>query len=428
MKSTRGSPSVACIAYGLRDNIEPQKIRFDLGRDLFPQVSGSVGPHGISQTAADLIDVAAAVFQIERQLRGRQRTNPVTRFEVKFRVRRVSAWGKEATSTLTEILNLLGYPVWAIRFEGGLTAPIPPHEVTKSAKIEQIALFSGGLDSACGALFLHKERAHTRLTSYYTGQKSLQAKLAYELGFASPVQWTLRWQKPVGRGHSYYYRSFLFLALAAATAQAWRVRRILQFENGVLASAIPPSPSFAMTHHAHPKLHDSCARLFSQLFGGEWVIRNPFLNCTKRECVKQATSSSKLPNAEMLLASTQTCWFYRSNRIVGADKHPNTACGVCVPCLLRRTALTNERFEYDLRKDSVRNHRTKGRAFRSYYGFLSRTLSCKDMREFYSVLPAAGRDLLATGPLSLLDLYKLFRRFATEFMETYDVTPEEGDA
>src|SRR4030088_1269088 len=178
-------------------------------------------------------------------MRGRQRTNPVTRFDVRIRLRKVSAWSKQATGTLTEVLNLLGYPVWNIHFEGGLTAPVPTHQTTNEGKIDQVVLFSGGLDSACGAISLRKERDSTQLVSYYTGQKSLQADLARQIGFASPVQWSLQWNKTAGRGHSYFYRSFLFLALAAATAETWHVRRIFQFENGVLATAIPPSPAFA---------------------------------------------------------------------------------------------------------------------------------------------------------------------------------------
>jgi hypothetical protein len=42
-------------------------------------------------------------------------------------------------------------------------------------------------------------------------------------------------------------------------------------------------------------------------------------------------------------------------------------------------------------------------------------------------MPAAGRDLLATGLIRLSDLYRLFRQFADEFMKTYRVRPEVDD-
>jgi 7-cyano-7-deazaguanine synthase in queuosine biosynthesis len=423
MKSTRRSALVVCKAYSLRDGDKPQTINFGLGKDLLSKVTGLVGPHGLSPAAADLIDVASSVFEIEKQLRGRQRTNPVVKFDLAMPLRNPSAWGKKATATLCEILDLLGYPVWNVRFDGGLSAPVPIHQVSNARTIDQIALFSGGLDSACGAISLRGAKAKTQLVSYYTGQKSLQAELAQQIGFDPPVQWSLHWERGAGRGHSYFYRSFLFLALAAATAETWGARRIFQFENGVLATAVPPSPAFAMTHHAHPSLHRACAQLFGLVLGGQWTVENPFLNRSKCECVQLAIAS-KLPNVEALLHSTQTCWFYRSNRILGANKRPNTACGVCIPCVLRGTALSGEDCEFDLKKDSVRNHRTKGRVFRSYYGFLSRILSCDSANQFYAVLPAAGRDLLATGTVQLADLYRLFRQFANEFMKTYAIKPE----
>ena len=416
--------SVVCAAYKIRENASPQEIRFDLGTDLIVRVHGFLGPRGISRRAADLVDIAASIFQIERQLKGRQRTNPVARFELTIRVREAAVWKGRATGSLVEILNGLGNPTWSVRVEPGLQSQLPKHEKSKDRKIEQVALFSGGLDSACGALTLRKQEAITQLTSYYTGQKSLQAELAQEFGFSPPVQWSLHWEKAAGRGHSYFYRSFLFLALGAAVADSWGARRIFQFENGVLASAVPPAPSFAMTHHAHPRLHASCAQLFGLLFGGQWSVCNPFLPYTKRECVKKAAGGSKRDDVQALLLRTQTCWFFRANRMPGAKKQPNRACGVCIPCLLRRTAMPDDDYVYDLTKDSNRNSRVKGAAFRSYYGFLSRTLSCRDEREFYRVLPAAGRDVVATGAMQLADIYNLFRRFATEFMNTYGVTPE----
>jgi len=416
--------SVVCTAYKLRDNASPQQIRFNTGTDLAVKAHGLLGPRGISRRAADLVDIAASIFQIERQLRGRQRTNPVARFELTIRVREATAWNERATSSLIDILNVLGNPTWNVRVDPGLQSQIPQHEKSKDQNIEQVALFSGGLDSACGALTLRKQKAITQLTSYYTGQKSLQADLAKAFGFSPPVQWSLHWAKEPGRGHSYFYRSFLFLALGAAVAESWGARRLFQFENGVLASAIPPAPSFAMTHHAHPRLHAACSRLFGLLFGGTWSVSNPFLPCTKRECVERAVSGSKVDDVHGLLLRTQTCWFFSANRMLGAKKQPHRACGVCIPCLLRRTAMPDDDYVYDLTKDSNRNSHAKGAAFRSYYGFLSRTLSCPDEREFYRVLPAAGRDVVATGAMQLADLYKLFRRFAMEFMDTYGITPE----
>jgi 7-cyano-7-deazaguanine synthase in queuosine biosynthesis len=421
-KAKVASSLVHCVAHGVRRNIPPQVIRFRSGIDLIATVAGQLGPHGISPVAADLIDVAAAVFQIERQLTGRQRTNPVNHFEVTFSVREPSLWKRDVIEIVAETLAVLGYPSWSIHMERG-SAPIPAHEVVERRRnIKQVALFSGGLDSTCGALLLHRRRNATMLTSYYTGQKSLQIQLAHDIGFDAPVQWSLRWNKAAGRGHSYFYRSFLFLAFGAVVAESWGAKRILQFENGILASAVPPAASFAMTHHAHPRLHACCSRLFSLLFGGKWTVENPFSGYTKHRCVQEAIRV-KNSNVRKILGSTQTCWFYRSNRIPGALKEPNIACGICIPCVVRRTAVPDETYAYDLHRDKIKNDRILGLAFRSYYGFLSRICECDNERQFYAQLPAAGRELIGTGAISLHDLYGLFHQFATEFMKVYRVAP-----
>jgi 7-cyano-7-deazaguanine synthase in queuosine biosynthesis len=422
----KAGPSVDCHVFGAREDIEPQRIRFNSGRDLSFTITGDVGPRGISPQAADLMDLAAAVFQIERQLRGRGRTNPPQRFELTIRLRAPSVWEGIATEVTAEILNLLGNAQWNIHVEGGLRASVPNHTISKNKSIETTALFSGGLDSACGALTIRDRPNKTKLVSFYTGQKSLQTELAKEMGFAPPAQWRMNWSGSTGRGYSFFYRSFLFLALAGAVAESYGSRHILQFENGVLASAIPPAPSFAMTHHAHPRLQSLCARLFHLLFGGKWIVSNPFLSLTKQECVAQATQSAKGIDVLALMHRTQTCWYYRSNRVVGDRKRPNTSCGICIPCLVRQTALPGEKYMFDLRKDAVRNKPTRGRAFRSYYGFLSRVLSCDESDSlFFAALPAAGRALVSSHAVSLTDLHRLFHRFATEFMETYDLNPEE---
>jgi hypothetical protein len=76
----------------------------------------------------------------------------------------------------------------------------------------------------------------------------------------------------------------------------------------------------------------------------------------------------------------------------------------------------------DLSKPRWQNHERLGRDFRSYYGFLDRVRGMEErgsMYEFYRVLPGTGRELFASGLMEAKDLYRLFRTFANEFMETF---------
>ncbi len=413
--------TIRCSVFGFRDAFKMQKIEFSSGTELNMMVAGAIGPKGITRTAADLIDVAAAVYQIELQLRGRQRTNPPERFEASIQLRDPSAWNSKVIGIVQDILWLLGNAKWSIKLKPGLHAEVPTNQPIDGNRVDQVVLFSGGMDSTCGLASIKKDSARTQLVSFYTRQKSLQREIASELGFSAPVQWRMSWKGEQGLNRSFYYRSFLFLCLAAAVAESLGTKTILQFENGVLASAIPPSPAWMMTKHAHPKLHNLSSELFSALFGGRWQIKNPFLLCTKRDCYNKAAKSIGRAKAKEIVQKTVTCWYHWSNRIRGGEKKPGLPCGVCIPCIVRRTGFQYDTYQWDLRKDSIRNDIMIGRSFRSYFGFLEQVAKTKSsLTEFYRLLPATGRSLISPeGAILLEDLHTLFLKFSGEFMETY---------
>jgi 7-cyano-7-deazaguanine synthase in queuosine biosynthesis len=415
-----------CDIDGFRPAFGSQHVEFNTGSDLRMALTGDVGPRGITDEAADLVDFAAAVFQIERQLRGRQRTNPPSKFVLNMKLRKPEAWNEEAIKAAQKMLLLLGNAEWSLKFKGGLQAKVPEHK-RSDKKVDQVVLFSGGMDSTCGAATLKKDKAaRTRLVSYYTRQKTLQAELATKLGFTPPpTQWRMEWEPEPGRGHTFRYRSFLFLCLAAAVAESWGAKRILQFENGVLASAVPPSAAWMMTKHAHPQLHAEATKLFTALFDGIWQIENPFLDLTKRQCFEKAKETSTGTTREReigeIVQDTETCWFHWANRVVRGKKKPGLSCGVCIPCILRRTALKDDAYAFDLRENAVRGDPQLGIAFRAYNRFLRLVKQTeKSSAEFYRVLPAAGRRLVDPGgAMELQRLHKLFLTFANEFIETF---------
>lgn len=239
------------------------------------------------------------------------------------------------------------------------------------------------------------------------------------------MQWRMDWAKKPGKGHSFFYRSVLFLVLAAVVAESWDTHTILQFENGILATAIPPAASWMMTKHAHPEVHQQAVELFSALFGGQWTIENPFLLKTKRGCVQEASRLFGQKELAPLLRDTETCWYHWSNRVPGSkkgEKKPKKPCGTCIPCILRQTAIPNEEYTYNLLNEDVRNHEKKGIAFRNYYGFLKDVYQAHTSTEFYGRLTPAGKRLVSlNSSITLENLYELYSTFAQEFMETFDL-------
>jgi hypothetical protein len=417
----RRQKTVVCSVEGPRPRYTYQPVSFDTGADLSLVLEGETGPHGISPTAADLIDFAAAVYEIERQVR-RQNTNPPERFKLRMQLRNPSAWTDEATKAARNILRLLGNATWDLDLRGGLRAPVPKHGSESSRTIKQVVLFSGGMDSTCGLATIQQQTAITQPVAFYTRQKSLQKMIATNLGYDNVNQWARRWSGKPGPGHSFFYRSFFFLALGAAIAESWRARVVLQFENGVLATAIPPGPAWLMTHHAHPQLHSFAGTLFSALFGGDWKVQNPFLTLTKRGCVQAASKAIGKRKLEEILSKTESCWYQWSNRARGGKKKPGIACGICIPCIVRRSAFQNDPYQFDLTKDRTRNDERRGENFRSYYLFLDSVLrSKKSPAKFYGLLPPAGRELVDDGSwLSLVQLHELFLSFGREFMDTFN--------
>ncbi len=165
------------------------------------------------------------------------------------------------------------------------------------------------------------------------------------------------------------------------------------------------------------------AELLDELFGGNWNVNNPFQLKTKRECYLSAVRSIGQMHADKVIKQTETCWFLYSNRVIGDKKKPSVPCGICIPCIIRRTAFSLDKQTWDLTKDHFKNHDKAGINFRSYYGFAEQILRTKNSPyEFYRILPPTGRDLIEVSPeLTLKNIHALFYKFAEEFMETYQV-------
>jgi 7-cyano-7-deazaguanine synthase in queuosine biosynthesis len=420
----RGPNQAVCKAHGRIAAFGDQLTSVELGGPGWLVTDGPIGPRPISVPAADLLDLATVVYRIERQLQKRSASNPNVKYELTIPLRDPQSWRERPSRLLEELLGFLGNTVWEVNVVSR------PRQATGFSKIKpsdqpvrRVALLSGGLDSACGAGAGLVSVHDTQLCSFYTRQKALQADIAADLDFPRPTQW--RQQGSTGPGRSFYYRSFLFLALAAATAETWGAREVVQFENGILASAIPPVPSLAMTRHAHPKLHQLFVKLVDCVLTGRWCVVNPLWQMTKREAVHALEKEIGNKRAAQITSATQSCWNLSAPHVFGVrtlgpdTKHANEQCGVCIPCIIRRTALPREHFAFDLRRNGVRNHAKLGAHFLEYVELLSAVRAARTTAEFRTVLPAEALDLIDDGWVDLNSLERLFRQFAKEFFDTF---------
>lgn len=413
-----------CLAHGRVARFGDQSTTVEIGQPGWIVTEGPFGPNPISAGAADLLDIATTVYAIERQLPPRAASNPNIRYELTVPLRDPALWKGQPTELLQELLGFLGSAQWEVTPVQRAGKKVDVSAPTDSGRsIRCIALLSGGLDSTAGVGSGFASAKETQLCSFYTRQKELQRQIAGSLKFMPPTQW--RHESSAGPGRSFYYRSFLFLTLGAVTAHTWSADQVIQFENGILASAIPPVPSVAMTKHAHPRLHDLFAKLLKSVLPGNWSVINPLWGCTKREAVDSLVKNVGTITANEIMKITQSCWNLAAPQAFGVSslgqyhKKANLQCGVCIPCIVRRTALPEEDFAFDLRSNKIRNHSKLGAHFLEYVELLSAIRESKSTAEFRRALPAEALDLIDDGWTTLSSLEKLWKGFADEFFGTF---------
>lgn len=420
---------LTCTVHGVRKSLPPRTAQFEFGGKSVWAMHGPSGPRKLSPRALDLVDLAGAIYRVESQIK-RRLTDPAIRWEIDAPVRDLAFWQASGGDLLASCLGFLNRAAWSFTFTTRDTPQDVPRPATEERDVKQVMLFSGGMDSTCGAGSNSAPRESIQLVSFYHGQSSLQTELATALGYGPPTQWRL-----IGRRGSEgmnLVRSFMFLVLGAAVAETYGVRRILQYENGVLATAVPPSGNFIPTRHAHPETHRRVVKLLATVFGGDFEIENPFLSMTKREVGAALADALGKRKADDLVAKTETCWYLAQAQVGGHRKSPGQPCGVCTPCIVRRTARPKEAttgvwrgntgYAFDLTHPEFAIDDRRGTSFRAYLELVDIALSAPDDGALINELAPEARALIdeTNGPGEEL-VAGVLRRFAGEFCDTFGI-------
>ena len=280
----------------------------------------------------------------------------VRAFEMTIKVAEPDRW-HAVSPALTRAVSFLSDDNWQFTFEDiGRRSPRPvrAHErpIDDKAAYGPVALFSGGLDSFCGACKLLLEardqpRRPIFVTSYVKARRRLSGLLQDIAGFENvtafehlPIQGEMVGAKAKGLRavelpeRSRRTRSLYYLMKALAAAIEFRAGEIHLYENGILALNLPMRPSDTgsrATRHAHPYFLKLVNALFQELRGQNNIaVLNPFVELTKSEILRFSAGS------ESLIGDTVTCWGYPNATLA---YHGATHCGHCLPCLIRRFAL-----------------------------------------------------------------------------------------
>lgn len=245
---------------------------------------------------------------------------------------------------LERALHFLSGDMWEFEFKkGGHPPPVPYRQIDRFKLIplrglDCVCLFSGGLDSAIGAINLLAEgRAPLLVSHAYKGDKTHQHRISKALeGRYSRFEINADPHLCTGETDiTMRTRSLNFLAFAAVGAYA--VQSVSQQqtvdlfvpENGFISLNAPLTPrriGTLSTRTTHPHFIESIQNLFDAVSISCQII-NPYQFKTKGQMAAECQNRKLLGD---IVDSTVSCSHW---------KRSNRQCGICVPCTIRRAAI-----------------------------------------------------------------------------------------
>ena len=292
----------------------------------------------------DFLSIALAVTAADTFVQRESSEDGWTRqFSLRLPLHEPSRW-IALKKELESALHFLSGDIWDFEFCTGGYAPPEPYSqhsrfhLIKLKELDCVSLFSGGLDSAIGAIdLLTVGRAPLLVSHAYKGDKSRQDQIAERLNG--------RYSRFEINADPHHYqgvtditmrtRSLNFLAFAAVGACA--VQEVSQQkkvdlyvpENGFISLNAPLTPrriGTLSTRTTHPYFIASIQQLFDAV-GIPCQIINPYQFKTKGQMAHQCSNKQLLTE---IVESTVSCSHW---------KRTNQQCGVCVPCIIRRASL-----------------------------------------------------------------------------------------
>ena len=422
----------------------PKSYRAGLVVDLFDDYASSTVATNIervlrrlgypSQNLLDFCLLAIAVYVADKKtVRAVQPDRWTRTFIINMPVQDVTSWrslGPDICSTL----SFLTGDHWNIDFRAGKNVL---RSVTRPLKLygaaDLVCLFSGGLDSAIGAIDLLQKGVSLVLISHYDNHwiQRVQRKLVEQLkiDYASQLVHHIQLRVgPAGRRQRQQYdlplcvessirsRSFLFLALGLIAANAISDAASLYVpENGFISLNVPLSRAregSCSTRTTHPFYFQGVRNALAEL-GYRIPILNPYCFSTKGEMIEQCTNQTLIRS---IAPATISCSHPVAGRFQGL---PFGNCGYCLPCIIRRSAMHKARLTDQYNYDVCTNVKMvaeskKGRDVRAVFRGLQRWRNDQlEVGELLSTGPmVGGRDeiqkLLSVHSRAIAEIRQLF--------------------
>jgi len=259
----------------------------------------------------------------------------------------------KATKTIKRALDFLTGDLWTIEFRS-MPEKMPKILPTGTLPLQgiifdEVSLFSGGLDSLIGAIDL-LEKGKTPLLVSHAGESVTSTAQANCLKllrnnyttnqFAQLRLWmNLEGVNVKNSAHEMTMRarSFLFFATGVCASTGFGKPITLKVpENGLIALNVPLDP-LRLGSHSTRTTHPFYIARWNELLkilGIPVNIENPYWDMTKGEMARDCSNKALL---ETIVPHSMSC-----SHPTEATRHhlPPQHCGYCLPCIIRRAALT----------------------------------------------------------------------------------------
>ena len=308
----------------------------------------------------DLFVIGISIFALDKRISRRMFTDCWTRkFSISIPVLSIEKWNK-TKDMWNKTLGFLTGDIWDVQFrscEKFYSQRENPNRVHLNIdKCDCVSLFSGGLDSFCGAIKLleegkspclvgHNEYPKLRkkqeefiATFQDTYDKQSVRFVSFSANSRAPKNMngeTLRGSENTSRG-----RSLLFLCAGLSIAGILGNEVPVYIpENGFIGLNIPLTNSrkgTCSTRTTHPYFLNSFMDILNTV-GINNPIKNFFAYSTKREIVNLIKDKDAFKKHYMDTISCSHPCLARWNK-KGNNEYP-VNCGYCYPCLIRKSSL-----------------------------------------------------------------------------------------
>ena len=214
-------------------------------------------------------------------------------------------------------------------------------EDVSPGNLEEVVLYSGGLDSLGGAIqeaVVDKRKValitHKPTKKLEKRYKHLNKLLSEHSQNAVPIYIpvSINKGKALSREYTQRSRSFLYAALGSTIAQMIGLSRIRFYENGIVSFNLPPSAQVVgakATRTTHPQAINGFAQILTAVANKRFTVENPFLWLTKTEVLELI---EKAGCSELIKFATSCAHTWEITKL-------KTHCGKCSQCIDRRFAV-----------------------------------------------------------------------------------------